>query len=81
MRRSLGSSGIGISSAAIGASTSDAASSQRFGDAAADARIRARDRGDAARQIERVAHLSTFIGTQATSLYSWFSPPIAQMKL
>src|SRR5690242_4427088 len=59
---------------------------QRLRDAATDAGVRARDRGDAApesekRTIEGIAHFSTFIGTQATSLYSWFSPPIAQMKL
>ena len=58
---------------------------QRFGDRPAQAGVGAGDRRDAALQIEmaveRVAHLSTFIGTQATSLYSWFSPPIAQMKL
>ena len=54
---------------------------QRFGDGATNARIRASDGGNAPAQIEAVIHRSTFIGTQATSLYSWFSPPIAQMKL
>lgn len=54
---------------------------QRFGDGATDSSVRACDGGNAPAQIEAVIHRSTFIGTQATSLYSWFSPPIAQMKL
>ncbi len=32
-------------------------------------------------KLELFAHRKTFMGTQATSLYSWFSPPMAQMKL
>jgi len=57
-------------------------SAPSFRDRATEAGVRTRDGRDAARKVE-TTHLqrSTFMGTQATSLYSWFSPPIAQMKL
>ena len=58
-----------------------AGAGQCLGDGTPQPGVGAGDGRDAATQVEARVHRSTFIGTQATSLYSWFSPPIAQMKL
>ena len=72
--------------AAADSATSAPARGERLGNGATEAGVGAGDRRDAARRDRTSDRMllmsrSTFMGTQATSLYSWFSPPIAQMKL
>jgi hypothetical protein len=59
-----------------------ARAAERFGDGAPEAGVRTRDRRDAAPQFERWRPSAQHVhGHPGDVLVSWFSPPIAQMKL